>query len=74
MIYDILQQNATIPQALPPLQFNKTMKTSNELSLSNGSMWRKKWNTLQYFFLKDPMNKGALQAIVHGVAKEPDMP
>ena len=30
-------------------------------------------NPLQYFCLENPMDRGAWQAIVHGVAKESDM-
>ena len=30
-------------------------------------------NALQYFFLGNPMDRGAYRATVHGVAKESDM-
>ena len=30
------------------------------------------WNPLQYSYLGNPMDRGAWQATVHGVAKEPD--
>ena len=30
-------------------------------------------NPLQYFFLGNPMNRGAYRATVHGVAKKSDM-
>ena len=29
-------------------------------------------NPLQYYCLENPMDRGAWQAVVHGVAKEPD--
>ena len=35
--------------------------------------WRRKWQPLQYSCLGNPMDRGVLGAIVHGVAKELDM-
>ena len=34
--------------------------------------WRRKWLTLQYSCLGNPMDRGAWQAMVHGVTKELD--
>ena len=31
--------------------------------------WRRKWQPIQYFCLENPMDRGAWQASVHGVAK-----
>ena len=35
--------------------------------------WRWKWQQLQYSCLGNPMDRGARQATVHGVAEELDM-
>ena len=32
-------------------------------------LWRRKWQPISVFLLENPMDKGAWQAIVHGVAK-----
>ena len=32
-------------------------------------LWRRKWQPLQYSSLENPMDRGAWQAIVHGVAR-----
>ena len=35
--------------------------------------WRRKGNSLQYSSMRNPMDRGACGAIIHGVAKELDM-
>ena len=35
--------------------------------------WRRKWPTLQYSHLGNPMDRGAWYTAVHGVAEELDM-
>ena len=32
--------------------------------------WRRKWQPTPVFLLENPMDRGAWQAIIHGVAKE----
>ena len=34
-----------------------------------GDPWSRKWNPLQYSCLRNPMDRGARQATVHGITK-----
>ena len=49
--------------------FPRFWHCKNKGCLMSGFLWRRKWQTLQYSCLENPMDRGAWWATVHGVTE-----